>query len=188
MAAYSFFNKTHCATWLTAMLQAGCGSDGSGPVPNAAVASASESGQGTQNAPLDLSCDDAPYPSAQWTQCEQQNFSRTGDAIREQISSPQFLQRYQTQSLTNTQSWLARAQADNSWVSPQSGNTNVTPLCALWAEPCVGDPHAYPEADGSDGKVFYTTQAKVIPVVFYDRECARISDRVWAPKGSRNGD
>lgn len=61
-------------------------------------------------------------------------------------------------------------------------NTPVTPLCTSWVGPCSGDPFRYPGTDP-----FYTNEADVYPVVFYDDGCARISGRVWAPRGSRAG-
>ena len=61
-------------------------------------------------------------------------------------------------------------------------NTPLTPLCTSWVGPCSGDPFRYPGTDS-----FYTNEADVIPVVFYDDGCARLSGRVWAPKGSHAG-
>jgi pimeloyl-ACP methyl ester carboxylesterase len=61
-------------------------------------------------------------------------------------------------------------------------NTPVTPLCTSWVGPCSGDPFRYPGTDS-----FYTNEADVFPVVFYDDGCARISGRVWAPRGSHAG-
>lgn len=61
-------------------------------------------------------------------------------------------------------------------------NTPLTPLCTSWVGPCSGDPFRYPGTDS-----FYTNEADVYPVVFYDDGCARLSGRVWAPKGSHAG-
>ncbi|PTU32192.1 alpha/beta hydrolase family protein [Stenotrophobium rhamnosiphilum] len=61
-------------------------------------------------------------------------------------------------------------------------NTPLTPLCTSWVGPCSGDPFRYPGTDS-----FYTNEADVIPVVFYDDGCARLSGRVWAPRGSKAG-
>ncbi len=188
VSAHTFGRAVSTASFTLAMLAlAGCGADATGPQPNG-TATVQGSGTATAPAQIDMTCDNAPYPSQEWIACEQANFARTGDALREQVSSPAFTQRFQTQSAANIQSYMARAQKDNSWLSPQSGNTSNTPLCATWAQPCAGDPFAYPEAEGKDGKPFYTNEAEVTPVVFYDRECARISGRVWAPKGSKAGD
>lgn len=56
-------------------------------------------------------------------------------------------------------------------------NLPLLPLCTTWALPCTGDPFRYPEADA-----FYENEAEVAPVVFYDRDCARLSGRVWKPR------
>ena len=61
-------------------------------------------------------------------------------------------------------------------------NLPVLPLCTTWAVQCAGDPFRYPGVDP-----FYTDEAVVTPVVFYDDGCARLSGRVWAPKSSRAG-
>ncbi|MGH8505154.1 MAG: alpha/beta hydrolase family protein [Stenotrophobium sp.] len=61
-------------------------------------------------------------------------------------------------------------------------NAPVLPLCTTWSGPCTGDPFLYPGTDS-----FYTSEADVIPVVFYDDGCARLSGRVWAPKGTQAG-
>ncbi|WP_288373475.1 hypothetical protein, partial [uncultured Marinobacter sp.] len=54
--------------------------------------------------------------------------------------------------------------------------------CATYGFPCTGDPYRYPEANGPDGERFYETEADVTDVVFYDRECARLSGKLWVPK------
>ncbi len=173
---------------ISALLSA-CGSDAIGPTASGASSNnlQASGNASTQPVALDMTCDEAVYPSQAWTQCEQANFARTGDAIREQLESPEFLQQYQAQSVANLQSWSARAGADNSWLSPLSGNTSFTPVCATWSGPCTGNPFLYPEANGKDGKTFYSEVADVTPVVFYDSECARLSGRVWLPKGSKPG-
>ncbi|MGH8462090.1 MAG: alpha/beta hydrolase family protein [Stenotrophobium sp.] len=61
-------------------------------------------------------------------------------------------------------------------------NAPLLPLCTTWSGPCTGDPYLYPGTDS-----FYTNEADVIPVVFYDDGCARLSGRVWAPKGTQPG-
>lgn len=58
-------------------------------------------------------------------------------------------------------------------------NTPLTPLCSTWALPCTGDPFRYPGVDP-----FYSDEADVEAVVFYDRDCARLSGRVWRPESS----
>ncbi len=170
---------------LSALLSA-CGSDATGPTALDGNSQASDASS-TQASSVDMTCDLAAYPSQVWTQCEQANFARTGDAIREQLASREFFQQYQTQSMNNLQSWFARLVADISWLSPLSGNTGSTPVCTTWSGPCTGNPFLYPEANGRDGKTFYSQVAEVTPVVFYDSQCARISGRVWLPKGSQPG-
>lgn len=62
------------------------------------------------------------------------------------------------------------------------GNTPVTPLCTSWAAQCAGDPFRYPGVDS-----FYGSIGTVEPVVFYDRECSRLSGRVWRPLNAPEG-
>ncbi len=80
------------------------------------------------------------------------------------------------QGLANQIEWLMRGLEDPSWLSPLAGNTQLTPLCTSWGLQCTGDPFLYDH------------DADVTPVVFYDDGCARISGRVWAPRGSGPGD
>ncbi|SFF64268.1 hypothetical protein SAMN04488120_1167 [Fontimonas thermophila] len=126
------------------------------------------------------------YPSAEWTARDLANVARSTEAPAEQLANPAFMMRWQMQSLANLLEWNARAAADPSWISAPSGNTPLAPLCATWGEQCAGDPFRYPQAPGADGAAFYTQEAEVIPVVFYDRGCARISGRVWAPRTGGN--
>ena len=170
---------TACGDSSTSALIAGVGSDGGG----------GGSGGGSSSPPpqIDRSCDTAAFPSATFTQCEATNFAMNGQAVAEELSTA-FQQRWNAQSLTNTQSWIARAVADPSWLSPTSGNTPLLPLCSTWAAQCVGDPFRYAEAVGADGDQFYAGEAEVSPIVYYDEGCARQSGRVWAPNGSKAGD
>lgn len=140
----------------------------------------------TQPQSLDRSCDEAAYPSAAWTACEAANYARTQEADTEQLS-PDFLARMTAQSLANLQEWTARGLSDPSWLSPLAGNTLVLPLCTTWSLQCVGDPFRYAGFDGPDGKAFYETEAEVTPVLFYDRECARLSGHVWLPRNTAPG-
>lgn len=78
---------------------------------------------------------------------------------------------------------IAQLQADPTSALQLPLNLPVLPLCATWALPCSGDPFRYPGVAGADGAPFYTQQAIVQPVVFYDRDCARLSGRVWEPRG-----
>lgn len=82
----------------------------------------------------------------------------------------------------SVQNLAAQIQANPSSAIALSLNTPLTPLCTSWVGPCAGDPFRYPGTDS-----FYTNEGDVFPVVFYDDGCARISGRVWAPKGSHAG-
>lgn len=122
------------------------------------------------------------YPSAEWTQRELLNYAKTLEAPAEQVSSPAFLLRLELQSLANQLQWLQRGLTDPSWINPRTGNTPATPLCTMWIQPCAGDPFRYPGFDP-----FYEIEAEVTPVVFYDAACARLSGRVWKPRGITAG-
>ncbi|MFV8572022.1 alpha/beta hydrolase family protein [Marinobacter sp. SBS5] len=141
---------------------------------------------------LDTRCDDAVAVGAVWEDCEATNYAKTLEAPTEQVSIP-FLSRFMEQSLFNLEGLVERAVIDPSWFlslsldGPRtplslSVNTPLTPLCATYGLPCTGDPYRYPEADGPDGKDFYETEADVTEVVFYDRECARLTGKLWVPK------
>ena len=132
---------------------------------------------------LNTRCDDAPYPSAQWQECEATNFARTTEAVTEQLS-PAFQRRYTEQSLINLGDWVSRSLGDLSWLGSPSLNTPLTPLCATNSLPCTGDPFRYPAATGPDGDRFFQKEARVEDIVFYDQECARIHGRVWKPAGA----
>jgi hypothetical protein len=77
---------------------------------------------------------------------------------------------------------FTRIQADPMAALQVPLNTPLTPLCGSWALQCVGDPFRYAGTDP-----FYSAEAEVTPIVFYDEGCARLSGRVWAPKGSHAG-
>ena len=134
----------------------------------------------------DLTCDFAPYPSLQWTACEASNYAKLSEAPAEQTNL-WFQLRLLQQNGTNLETWTARALADPSWLGLPSGNSAVTPVGATWQGPFAGDPFRYPEAQGPDGRGFYANEADVIPVVFYDRRCTRLSARLWAPKQAQAG-
>lgn len=132
-----------------------------------------------------LAIPEGPEPNTpEWFAREQANYARaTATAVEH--ANPDFQQRLQQQGLANEQAYAERAVADPGWLDPRAGNANLLPLCASWTLPCAGDPFRYPGAPGPDGAAFYDTEAEVIPVVFYDRGCARISGRVWAPRGGK---
>lgn len=127
------------------------------------------------------------FPSPEWTARDLANVARTTEAPTEQLTNPVFLQRWQAQSVANALSYNQRLLDDPSWAILPSGNLPLAPLCTSWMEQCTGDPFRYPEAPGPDGAAFYETEAEVTPVVYYDEGCARISGRVWAPRGLGNG-
>lgn len=166
-------------TVLCAVL-AGCG-DGS------AIAVGARDGASPPAAEIDRTCDLAPFPSEQWLACEAANYAKTLEGPAEQ-QAPGFALRWHLQSQANFNEWLFRQVEDPSWALVPSGNTLVTPLCSSWSLQCAGDPFRYRAASGPDGASFYDTEAEVIPFVIYDDECARLSGRVWAPKGSKAGD
>lgn len=219
------------ALLIAACLTAGCSDDDNVELdtraePNSTGSSgengSSSGGNTGDTSELDMRCDEAVYPSAEWTACEAENYARVLEAPAEELASPAFLARMATQSQANLLDYIARGAADPSWLlasSPAlvnlldtvdvqdldanaldalfaavqddpsqvlsvSANSPLTPLCAAWALPCVGDPFRYPDVAGADGDAFYTQQAQVEPVVFYDRGCARLSGRVWRPAGA----
>jgi alpha-beta hydrolase superfamily lysophospholipase len=212
-----------CCLVVTGIVLAGCGNS---PAVSQSGAGGAGSSGGTGTAVTwDRTCDLAPYPSAQWTTCEVQNYAKTLEAPEEELINPTFQARVLAQSLDNAQSLLARDAADPSWLIASSPplepviaaladpealaaalqqslislltnptdalslsiNTPVTPLCASYAAVCMGDPFRWPEADGPDGSGFYNNEATVIPVVFYDSGCARLSGHVWQPKNTARG-
>ncbi len=131
--------------------------------------------------PDDPKCGSYASPSAEFAACEAKNFARISEAPREQLTNPIFVQRLLELGLANTGDYLMRALSDPSrlLLSPPmsvSLNTPLTPLCATYALPCSGDPFRYPDIDP-----FYKNEAVVEKVDFYDRDCARLSGRVWRP-------
>ncbi|MDP9139280.1 MAG: hypothetical protein M3O62_00620 [Pseudomonadota bacterium] len=127
------------------------------------------------------------YNSAEWRTRDLANVARAVAAPVEQATNPVFVLRWTEQSLLNILELTQRSLADPTWLLVPNLNTPVTPLCASGALPCAGDPFRYPQASGPDGAPFYEQEAEVIPVVYYDRDCARISGRVWAPRNGANG-
>ena len=169
-----------------AALLAACGTEETTVANSSTGISASQVSANNANLELDLSCDTATYPSAALLQCELGNVARTLEANIEQLM-PAFVSRELQQSATNIQAVLQRSAQDPSWnLPPAIGNSPVTPLCAAGAGPCVGDPFRYPGVNGPDGDAFYTQEAEVTPVVYYDQGCARISGQVWKPRTTGN--
>ena len=128
-----------------------------------------------------------PYPSAEWVAREAQNFARAHEEGIREATDPAFLTRLQDQSTANVQAKTARDTSDPTWLL--AGATFPENVCGTWAYDCAGDPFRYPPGmpfGGTDA--FYTDEAVVVPVVFYDDGGARLSGRVWAPKSSAPGD
>lgn len=166
--------------WLSA-----CADSGRSPTAAASVAPGSGggsggggSGSGTPPVTLDA-CGTHAYPSAAWTQCEQANYAKTQEALTEELDAA-FQERWNTQSLANSTEYSARNSADTSWYL-----AGAPAACASGRSVCTGDPFRYVAATGADGKPFYDGEAEVMPVLFYDRECARLSGRVWKPRTGR---
>lgn len=153
------------------LLSACGGGDGSQPV------AAASAGMPTA---LDRQCDEAVYPSQAWTACEQANAARFGEAPRDALQNPDFLQQVLLRSQKNGADLLSIHARDPSQF--QSLNTPFTPISSSYFGPLVGDPYRYPDAPGPNGADFYANEAEVIPVTYYDRSCARITGRVWQPK------
>ncbi len=131
--------------------------------------------------PVAMAIPEGPdYPSAEWTAREAQNFARMGAGVSEPVTNPALGTRWTAQSLLNFQSYLQRSVDDPSWSLSGAVNLPVAPLCATWSLPCTGDPFIYPGIDAVYDEI------DVTPVVFYDRECARLSGRIWSPKQGTN--
>lgn len=153
------------------------GAAAAGIVTTAGTASAANTANG---------CDDPEYPSAAWFAREQRNYAKTGEAPREQVESPAFQQRWQTQSADNTTDFRRRTVTEPGWNS--EGN-----LCKEYAEQCTGDPFLYPERTTYDGHSVYD-QIDRKRVAFHDSGLgsdeggARLSAHIWAPADSEPGD
>lgn len=172
------------------LLLSACGNDSSNnsSVVNSSSVAPAGAKVDSNNAPvvIDTTCDSAAYPSPEFAQCEAQNVAHTYEANAEQLN-PVFQARALQQQQTNSTAMLMRSISDPSWsLPPAFGNSPATPLCAAGMGPCVGDPFRYPGVDGPDGKRFYEQEAEVIPVVYYDQGCARISGKVWRPRKEIN--
>src|SRR5258708_40225847 len=113
---------------------------------------------------IDRSCDLAPYPSPQWTECEAANFAKQSAAPTEQLDL-RFQTRLQLQSQSNLAAWTARALLDPSWLDARSGNTLVTPPSTSWGGPAAGDPFPYSHAIRTDGSPVSPLQARLPPVL-----------------------
>jgi hypothetical protein len=163
-----------------------CSSSGSGGAGDVAAERNNSFDPVTRHS-VDTSCDLAEANSPKWAECEFVNWQLSLQGNLEQLN-PTFQQRSQTQQQENRMAQLQRFADDPSWnIPPTQGNTVATPLCSAGMGPCVGDPFRYPGVDGADGKTFYEQEAEVVPVVYYDQGCARISGHVWRPKHLAEG-
>ena len=115
------------------------------------------------------------HPSAEWTARESENFARTREEANRELTDPGFQARLAEQSARNV--------ADYAEFQLAHGFLNEGNLCATWAFTCAGDPYRYPGEDP-----FYDAEGVVAEVLRFDRDCARISGRVWAPADARPGD
>ena len=111
----------------------------------------------------------------EWGAREAANFARTRDEANRELTDPAFQARLTEQSALNAAAY-ATFQAANQFQN--QGN-----LCNHWMFTCAGDPFRYPGADP-----FYDEVGSFTEVLFFDRECARISGRVWAPLDAQPGD
>lgn len=153
-------------------------------------------------------CDKATFPSIEWSRCELENSAKTLEAPLEQLRQPELLVQATAQSGINLQDYFERILKDPSWlllglngrddpiqqlvsqplgIVSLNGNTPITSVTSTYAGPAVSDPFRYPESPGADGTVFYQDEAVVTPVVFFDRECARITGNIWRPRNA-NGE
>lgn len=132
---------------------------------------------------------EGPEPNTPaWFQREALNNARVLEAAAEQAQQPDFQLRWNLQSGINRQDWIDRAVADPSWVGLPSGNSPNTPAGAMWSSVAVSDPTRYPDAEGPNGRNFYENEGEVQTVVYYDEGCARVTARLWAPRGWMPGD
>ena len=112
-------NKTHLAC-LAVLALAGCGSENSAPagasLGASVVSGPTAAGDTATGSAVDLTCDQAVFPSALWTQCEATNFARSLEAPTEQLANPAFIAQLARQSAVNTNTYLQRAILDPSWL------------------------------------------------------------------------
>ncbi len=116
-------------------LLAGCGGSSPADPTGGAAESAGGAVVPTQAPNLDRSCDNAVYPSVQWTQCEARNFAEALQAPTEELNNPAFESRLLQQSDINLTSLVARDTADPSWLLASS--TPLDQLLAALAAPAT---------------------------------------------------
>lgn len=112
-------SKKHLA-WLAVVALTGCGSESSAPAAatrgESVAHGPSAAGDAVSDAAVDLTCDQAVFPSVLWSQCEATNFARSLEAPTEQLGNPAFMAQLARQSAANTNAYLQRAILDPSWL------------------------------------------------------------------------
>lgn len=111
-----------------------CGGGGGG-----AANSGNQSSNGTQatQANIDRHCDNAPYPSAEWTQCEVENFAKLLEAPAESLN-PAFQAAQLAQTTLAVQSYAQRLVDDPSYLPVALPALN-TLLAGLTNRTTLGD-------------------------------------------------
>ena len=118
------------------------------------------------------------YPSPEWFEREARNYAMTQQAPSEQAADPAFQQRWAEQNQENFLHYFQRRYVEMSWPWDSTGN-----LCNHWSGPCTGDPYLYPGVDP-----FYENEGTVEEVIYFDKDGALLSGRVWAPRWAQPGD
>jgi len=111
----------------------------------------------------------------EWYERELGNFLMTQQEHLRELTSPEFQLRLAEQTIANGLDYEL-FQLENHFV-------NYGNLCRQWGESCLGDPFQYPGFDPFWGDVGGFTET-----LFYDRDCGRISSRVWYPLDAQPGD
>lgn len=111
----------------------------------------------------------------EWTQRELSNYLKTKESTVEELVSPGFQVRLAEQTVQNGLDYEL-FQLENAFL-------NYGNACRQWGETCVGDPFRYPGSDPFWDEVGGFTEA-----LYHDRDCGRISGRVWYPLDGEPGD
>lgn len=129
---------------------------------------------------LDRRCDDAAVYSRAWMACEQEAVSLLRLGTEETLTNPTLLAETLRQGGIHFSDYLQLLLNDPTrLVSALSPSTLATVVA-------MGDPFRHPSSTGPNGAQFYENEAIVERVFFYDRTCARLDGRVWAPKAVGN--
>lgn len=163
------------AFWVPFSLAAalvGCGAEEEMMAPVAAQTGATKV---TSN--LDLACDRAEPFDPTWVQCEAQSYALLRKGFEETLSNATLLAQTVARGGGQTAEFITTILAD-----PSRANTLLSPS-SLATSFAMGDPFRHPDAPGPNGALFYTQEAQVEPVFFYDRDCARLDGKIWIPRG-----